>query len=399
MEDEAILLNLLGTIFQWNLIYKDTDLYGDTNSQDIAPGTVDEELALGTMHCTTPNQVGTTNWRQGYHYPFSIMGTRLYSRHPIEIRNWLSIVRVFRMWVWISMSFSLLIMVMVSYVVLKCYTGVPKPHILIQMRQKNSDLLDISFKLLSSLTEPDAYPWFTTNAISGSILITSWSLGILILNLSYNSMLRSNLIKPTMEGQINSVNDALNRGAKIYIVSTFLYDKDGNRLDKIEEWNFHLLDPRLMEFARKKGTVRGIELHNPIEDDVMEDILDKGASIIFSQNLYIQQAVKRPAIYSRIRMSSDVIMQAYNWRIFFIRRFLPWIEDFDLAIMKLQENGLSQKAFSPYFLFDIQRNPNLINSDEDHPLTLSHLRTVFLFEICGIIFAVIIFIGERLKVH
>ena len=395
MEDEHQLLRLISDIYHFNITYIESNVYIKTQSQEILPGTNDYYSALGLTHMSIPYSTATNNWRQGVHYPFYTVGLRIISRHPIRIRNWLSVVQIFRFKVWMVLALAFIIMMTTCYFISQIYARELWQHEPLTLRGESSlKFVDIFFKLLSSLTEPEAYPWFTTEAMAGSVLIFSWSLGMLILNLSYNSILRSHLISPKMERHINSPNDALSRGAKIFLVSTYMYDNAGNPTEEIDDWVFHLYDPRLLADAEHRGTIRGIELSEPIEKNIMKEILDNGASVLLPEGLYWQEALKEPITYSRLRLSTEEVMKAHNWRVFFIRRFTPWTEDLDLAIMMLQDNGLIGLIFNPFLHFNMYNNPNLLNFNEDHPLKLIHMTTCFIFLACGLFVSLIIFVLE-----
>ena len=99
------------------------------------------------------------------------------------------------------------------------------------------------------------------------------------------------------------------------------------------------------------------------------------------------------------RTLAHLCMKAFHWRVFLLRKFAPWREDLDSAIMTLQQFGLMNKIFNPTLPYDIRRNPNLFDYDDNHPLSLEHVTTSFLFYISGMFLGSVAFAVELFKLN
>ena len=60
-----------------------------------------------------------------------------------------------------------------------------------------------------------------------------------------------------------------------------------------------------------------------------------------------------------MRQNGVEMLTAFYQRIYQIRKFTPWREDLDLAIMGLQQSDLVDRIMLPPISFDMQSNPNL----------------------------------------
>ena len=304
---------------------------------------------------------GTINY--DVHYPFSTIRMRLVSRHPVEIRSWANVVFVFEVEVWVAIIVSLLMITLTSYTIYVVYGSLPERHIFLALNDGKL-LRDFFFNLLGSLTEPGAYPWFNRKAAAGNILVLFWATGVLILNLAYCSIMRSHLIKPALESQVNSAEDVLERQQNIYLFATTIRDKEGNVV-QLNDWVFQAYDKRLVEFAKGRDTLRGYPVNALIENDILNDVLNNGAIAQTAETLFRLQALSFPAQFSKLRMNGEEMFKGSNLRIFAMRKFNPWREDLDLALMKLEQNAVLDRLIYPPLPFDIQNNPNVrILSDE-----------------------------------
>ena len=196
----------------------------------------------------------------------------LTSRHPVAVHPWSNVVKPFNSIVWVALGITLLCVIFTLFIIYNVYKIMLLGNTLIKVH--NATLADFIMNLFGSLTEPNVYPWFTHMANAGRFLIGFWSLGILILGLAYNSLMRSFLIQPSFESPINTPEDVLNRGANIYVIGTV---PDPSKPDELNDF-FHLLDQRLVNYAKERNTIRGFPPTFFLTDEIVEDILENGAT-------------------------------------------------------------------------------------------------------------------------
>ena len=208
------------------------------------------------------------------HYPFSALNLNLVSRHPIKVHYWGRIVAVFQPMVWVALLLTLFSVMITIFVVNKSYNSLALGKHLV--RGEEATLTSIALNLLGSLTEPNVYPWFTSNSKAGRIVIGFWALSVLFIGLSYNSLVRAHLIKPATENAINDKEDVFQRGEKFYLLGAYA---DESMIEYFTPEGFWLVDMDLVNYAFERKTL-GV-LPPPlafIPDYVINDILDNGAS-------------------------------------------------------------------------------------------------------------------------
>ena len=169
--------------------------------------------------------------------------------------------------------------------------------------------------------------------------------------------MRSELIRPTLESPINSVEDVINRGAKVFLLATV---PDHEKPDELNDWIFNFIDQDLVNKAKEENTLRGFPPTGFLNEEILDAVLNNGATALTAEAFYRYQASVDPVRLSRIRQNKEERLKAYQQRIFNIRNFCPWREDFELVIMRLQQSDLLDKIMLTPVRFDMHRNPNLM---------------------------------------
>ena len=86
---------------------------------------------------------------------------------------------------------------------------------------------------LFSFTEPESLPWFTNAAITGRLLVLTWGISCLTLNMAFNSNLRAVLLKPVTEEPVENIADGIERGTNMW---SGHFVPDPNHPEIISQW-------------------------------------------------------------------------------------------------------------------------------------------------------------------
>ena len=221
-----------------------------------------------------------------FHFIYSMRTSEnyIYSRHPVKLSSSQNILRLFQREVWLAILVSLLILSLAFLIIFKFYKKfLPNEDLCI-----NNEKDDFEFFLLtfSSITEPDALPFFTSKSNAGKILLGSWVLAILILNLAFTCNLRATLLKPSLEKPINSMQDVEERGENLWAVHNVA---DPLEPDKVNQYYLDFIardDIRDYIESNGKTTFFGND-ESYLTKDVIKDIVENGASWTFYVSLQI----------------------------------------------------------------------------------------------------------------
>ena len=77
-----------------------------------------------------------------------------------------------------------------------------------------------------------------------------------------------------------------------------------------------------------------------------------------------------------------------------LRKFRPWREDLDWAILRLMETGHIDRVKLPALPYDPLHNPNLDLDADLELLSLMHLATAFMFLLAGLAIVLVAFACE-----
>ncbi|XP_059079527.1 uncharacterized protein LOC131877764 isoform X2 [Tigriopus californicus] len=138
------------------------------------------------------------------------------SRIPIPIPNYLSIVRVLSLELWIAIITSNILISFSLYALIKIYEGeVLKINAVTKPRANFKEIL---VRISIGLTEPEHVRWFP-NLCGGSIATGAFYFYSMILCMAYTSTLLSMLIQANKEHPVDNSADAWKRGTTIYTLN------------------------------------------------------------------------------------------------------------------------------------------------------------------------------------
>ena len=79
------------------------------------------------------------------------------------------------------------------------------------------NILYVSLTTISSIIEQESLPWFNRGWSAGRILMLLWYIFTLIMIFCYNCNFRAMLIAVQYEAPIDNIDDAIDRGTRVYM--------------------------------------------------------------------------------------------------------------------------------------------------------------------------------------
>ena len=217
-----------------------------------------------------------------FHHVYSMYTFKyyLFTRTPEKTSAWKNIFAIFHQYVWLMILLSLTLLGLSFLLLFKFYKNMMPYSNLITNTDR--DVIEFFLKTYASITEPDPLPWFTSEAISGRILICVWILSCLILNLAFNSNLRATLLRPNSEKPVNTLQDAFERGANIWVQHLI---PDASKPELIDQYIVKtFLNPAIKTYLEQHDmtTYPLSEEKIFLQDYVVKDILENGASVAYA---------------------------------------------------------------------------------------------------------------------
>ena len=153
------------------------------------PGTYEWMVWKGIAHLAGTQQSMKESVPFHSVYSFSTFKYWLNTRYPIPLSAWRNISNVFQPTVWLLIFISLAILSFFFLIIFKFYTFVmPEQNLTYYSRVENIDFFLLT---CASIMEPDPINWFNKRAVAGRLLMAVWMFSCLMLNLAFNSNLRT----------------------------------------------------------------------------------------------------------------------------------------------------------------------------------------------------------------
>ena len=198
------------------------------------------------------------------------------TRQPVILdHKGTGVVRVLPVNAWLLVIFALLSVSIMSTMSYLTYNKLNHND----MMKKPVSYLDFLLLPFSTLTEPDPIPWFPKFS-SGKATIALWSIFAFLMNMIYQSNLRAQLTYDVYEKPLDTLEDILTRGQRVYLPIDFpiLFniDKDLLKSDKdAQTW------VKVLRLARKTGGFYSL-LQNGggLPGGTWEDVWETGASYL-----------------------------------------------------------------------------------------------------------------------
>ncbi len=147
---------------------------------------------------------------------YQMVETKYMSRSPIPVDSYGSILKPFSREVWAATAVLMGVFATFFWTAHRCYTrDALADHARGLVRQEASPF---NFFLYSfaKITEPDPLPWFKRMS-SGKFVVLLWRILALFLVMCYNSNLRTHMMTETYEKPIDTLQDVVDNGKKVYI--------------------------------------------------------------------------------------------------------------------------------------------------------------------------------------
>ena len=143
----------------------------------------------GIAHLAGTNQAMKESIPFHFVYSFNTFKYWLNTRYPIPLSAWMNVSNVFQPTVWLLILISLAILSFFFLTIFKFYALIiPEQNLTYYSRV---DAIEFFLLTYASIMEPDPINWFNKRAVAGRILMVVWMFSCLMLNLAFNSNLRT----------------------------------------------------------------------------------------------------------------------------------------------------------------------------------------------------------------
>ncbi len=147
--------------------------------------------------------------------PMVFVELKFITRSPIPKTTYGNITKPFSLWVWLFSVLSVgacSVMLLITY---KMYTSESFSHYKLVAYYEASNLNFFIYPFVK-ITEPDPLPWFSTWS-TGKIVVFWWGVLALFLNMFYTSNLRAYLVTVDYEKPIDTLEDVVSNGQRVYM--------------------------------------------------------------------------------------------------------------------------------------------------------------------------------------
>lgn len=213
---------------------------------------------------------------------------------------------------------------------------------------------------------------FNPKSLAFRLLLFSWLIFSININTSYQSFLRSFLIHPKYEKQIETqekiVEAQFGTGGKLSIRSRF----EGS--DKVSKYIYdhYEICPSFKEYIRRVGIDKNFAVAIP-----------------YSQSLYYSQRLQKgtPLVYC---FPEENMIYKYGI-VILTKKWFPILNKFNYIIRSVSENGLIWKWKNEVYLQKLSANTNDIV-----PLSMTHMLGAFLLILISYLICFVVFVFEHL---